>query len=309
MNLYHLRYFQTLAHLEHYTKAAEALGITQPSLSHAISLLEGELGVKLFEKEGRNVVLTRYGKLFLDDIERAINIIDESSHNLRGLATGEGTIQIGCLRVLGAGLVPKLMNKYCSQNPDKKIDFTLSTDTGMSNDIIQGLKDRHYDVAFCSKIDNEPLVEFTPVATQNMVLITPLDHPLADRASIRLDEVVDYPFIYFNQKTGLRTEIDALFKQAKAFPKDIVYEVEEDDVAAGLVANGFGIAVTHKIKVLKSMKLKIIPIIWPQWNRTYYMATLKNSYKIPVLEDFIKFVKDDSKRVMQKILSSSSLFR
>ena len=50
MNLYHLRYFVTLAHLEHYTKAAEILSITQPSLSHAISSLESELGVKLFEK-------------------------------------------------------------------------------------------------------------------------------------------------------------------------------------------------------------------------------------------------------------------
>ena len=68
MNLYHLRYFVTLAHLEHYTKAAENLSITQPSLSHAISLLENELGVALFEKEGRNIVLTKYGKIFLKDV-------------------------------------------------------------------------------------------------------------------------------------------------------------------------------------------------------------------------------------------------
>ena len=65
MNLYHLRYFVTLAKLEHYTKAAEELCITQPSLSHAISLLEKELGVTLFQKEGRNIVLTKCGKIFL----------------------------------------------------------------------------------------------------------------------------------------------------------------------------------------------------------------------------------------------------
>ena len=64
LNLYHLRYFVTLAHLEHYTKAAEELMITQPSLSHAIALLGKELGVSLFEKEGRNEVLTKYGKMF-----------------------------------------------------------------------------------------------------------------------------------------------------------------------------------------------------------------------------------------------------
>ena len=64
MNLYHLRYFVTLAHLEHYTKAAELLSITQPSLSHAISSLESELGEKLFEKEGRNIVRPNADRLF-----------------------------------------------------------------------------------------------------------------------------------------------------------------------------------------------------------------------------------------------------
>ena len=82
MNLYHLRYFVTLAHLEHYTKAAENLSITQPSLSHAISLLENELGVALFEKEGRNIVLTKYGKIFLKDVEKSLEILDSSVKSL-----------------------------------------------------------------------------------------------------------------------------------------------------------------------------------------------------------------------------------
>ncbi|MGO1036496.1 LysR family transcriptional regulator, partial [Clostridioides difficile] len=83
MNLYHLRYFVTLAHLEHYTKAAENLSITQPSLSHAISLLENELGVALFEKEGRNIVLTKYGKIFLKDVEKSLEILDSSVKSLK----------------------------------------------------------------------------------------------------------------------------------------------------------------------------------------------------------------------------------
>lgn len=85
MNLYHLRYFVTLAHLEHYTKAAENLSITQPSLSHAISLLENELGVALFEKEGRNIVLTKYGKIFLKDVEKSLEILDSSVKSLKKL--------------------------------------------------------------------------------------------------------------------------------------------------------------------------------------------------------------------------------
>ena len=72
MNLYHLRYFVTLAKLEHYTKAAEELCITQPSLSHAISLLEKELGVTLFQKEGRNIVLNKMWEDFSRKSERII---------------------------------------------------------------------------------------------------------------------------------------------------------------------------------------------------------------------------------------------
>ena len=89
MNLYHLRYFATLAHLEHYTKAAEILAITQPSLSHAIASLEKELGVKLFEKEGRNVALTKCGQAFLIDVEQALDMIDSSVNKLQMTGRGE----------------------------------------------------------------------------------------------------------------------------------------------------------------------------------------------------------------------------
>ena len=74
MNLYHLRYFSTLAHIEHYTKAADILAITQPSLSYAISTLEEELGVKLFEKNGRNVIdcgnMPRFSRTFIKKLMR-----------------------------------------------------------------------------------------------------------------------------------------------------------------------------------------------------------------------------------------------
>lgn len=80
MNLDHLRYFETIARLEHYGKAARLLHITQPNLSHAISQLETELGVPLFEKTGRNVRLTRYGKLFLESVSHSLGHLDSAVH-------------------------------------------------------------------------------------------------------------------------------------------------------------------------------------------------------------------------------------
>ena len=83
MNLNHLEYFRVLAHLEHYTQAAKELSITQPSLSHAISMLEKELGTPLFEKQGRNVRLTRYGRFFLTYVEQALDEIKLGEQKLK----------------------------------------------------------------------------------------------------------------------------------------------------------------------------------------------------------------------------------
>lgn len=85
MNLNHLQYFVKLAHLEHYTKAAKDLDITQPSLSHAISSLEEELGTKLFEKQGRNVSLTKYGKIFLKYVEKSLDYLQEGVDKTKAL--------------------------------------------------------------------------------------------------------------------------------------------------------------------------------------------------------------------------------
>ena len=76
MNLNQLYYFVALAQTEHYCKTAEMLSITQPSLSHAISNLEDELGTILFEKRGRNIALTKYGKIFLEYATEYLQILE-----------------------------------------------------------------------------------------------------------------------------------------------------------------------------------------------------------------------------------------
>lgn len=293
MNLYHLRYFVTLAHLEHYTKVAQELCITQPSLSHAIASLEEELGIRLFEKNGRNIVLTKYGRAFLFDVENALSLLDSSINSLTLTGKGEGTIDLAFLRILGTSLVPQFIRDFQQQNPNKNIHFSLNTDTGLSADILEGIKSKKYDVAFCSKLDNEPLIAFTPIAKQEIVLAVPNTHPLATKSSIDLIETLEYPHVMFKQKSGLRPIIDDLFEQIHAYPSTIIYEVEEDQVAAGLVAQGFGIAVLPYMHLLSMMNVTLIPISSPAWERTFYMATLKDSYLSPAVLQFCEFVKSN----------------
>lgn len=90
MNLFYLRYFVTLAHVQQYTKAAEQLCIAQPSLSHAISQLEKELGLPLFEKSGRKTTLTRFGEEFLICAEQTLATLDAGIASMQRSARGEG---------------------------------------------------------------------------------------------------------------------------------------------------------------------------------------------------------------------------
>lgn len=93
MNLFQLRYFVTLAKMQHYTRAAHELCITQPSLSHAISQLEAELGVALFEKSGRNTTLTSFGEEFLICANRTLATLDSGVSSLQRSARGDGLIR------------------------------------------------------------------------------------------------------------------------------------------------------------------------------------------------------------------------
>lgn len=288
MNLYHLRYFVTLAHLEHYTKAAEILTITQPSLSHAISSLEKELGVKLFEKDGRNIVLTKCGQTFLTDIEQSLDKLDSSVKRLRLAGLGEGRIDIGMLRILG-DTVPKYVKRFMDIHSSKNIQFYFHTSTNLTADIIRDLKDRRYDIAFCSKTENEPSIDFVPVDRQELVLIVPNGHPLADHDTIDLRETLPYPQICFSHHSGLRPVIDKLFEQCGGAPK-ADYFLEEEQAIAGLVSAGLGIAVVPRMSILDHMPVKIIEITEPAWERVIYMAVLKNVYQAPVVQNLKAYI-------------------
>ena len=83
MNLNQLYYFKTVAQLQHFRKAAEKLNISQPSLSLSISNLEKELGTYLFERQGRNVSLTKYGEIYLEYVKEALSILEIGEKKLR----------------------------------------------------------------------------------------------------------------------------------------------------------------------------------------------------------------------------------
>ena len=287
MNLFHVRYFIELAHTRHYTKSAEHLGITQPSLSHAIAQLEEELGVPLFEKSGRNTVLTCYGEQFLDCTENVIKALDNGVESLRRGACGEGVIRLGLLRPLGVEFIPDLVANFLSNNPNKDIQFTFHT--GATQYLLDGLMARQYNLVFCSKPPIELGLTAVPIEHQDLLLIVPKNHPLSRCHTVELKDTLPYPYVYFAKGSGLRNDVDELFAKIEGKPQ-IAYEIEEDQVVAGLVARNFGIAVIPYMDLLLKLDVNILKIVNSTVERKIYMVSDDRIYIPPVVQSFCQFV-------------------
>lgn len=287
MNLFYLRYFVTLAHEKHYTKAAKQLCITQPSLSHAIDQLEAELGVQLFEKSGRNTTLTRFGEDFLSCAERTLATLDAGVNSIKKSAAGEGVVRLGFVRPLGIKFIPELAADFLRANEGKNISFTFNTD--VTGKLLEGMKEQRFDILFCSEPPKELELTAVPVKNQELVLIVPAAHPLAGRDEVSLVETADCDYVYFHADSGIRGVIDDMFARAELVPR-IVYETEEDEVIAGLVAAGFGVAVVPYMDMLQKLDLKVIRIKSPSYERSFFMVNDGKRYMPPSVKSFYDFV-------------------
>ena len=289
MNLNQLHYFSKLAEVEHYTKAAEELKISQPSLSHAIGSLEKELGTRLFEKQGRGVVLTKYGKLFKEYVDNALHSLETGIKTVRTMTSQtEGVIELAYIYTLGSGFVPQLVGDFLRTHEELKVHFRFTV--GNTSEIIQGLKDDRFDIGFCSMAEGENNILFTPVGREKLVVVTPKGHPISYESVADLKQVAEYPQIFYASNSGLRPVVNRMFEQAKLKPK-IAYEIEEDGSMAGLVAQNFGIAVMPQIPVLRQLDVDVTPLRNQNQKRYFYMAEGRTKYQPPLVKRFAEYVK------------------
>ena len=124
-------------------------------------------------------------------------------------------------------------------------------------------------------------------------MIVPENHPLAIRNSITLTETLQYPQIIFSKRSALRPIIDELFDIAGGYP-EVVYEIKEDQVIAGFVSKGFGIAVVPDMPILETMNVKKLEINSPNWQRNFYLAFLKDKYISPAAQTFKNYIIEHS---------------
>ena len=287
MTLNQLTYFQKIAQLEHFRLAANELNISQPSLSRSMDTLENELGIPLFEKNGRNITLTKYGKMFLEHVDRILEEVRTAEQKMYHLTQEGGHIDIAYVSPLANHYIPHTVRTFLNLPENKQVTFSFSQ--AHTIDLIRGLKNDMYDVVFGAYVEDQPSVQLH----QEMLLITSLNHPLANEKEVPFQVLQDYPVIGYDRDSGLGLYTHKLYRKHQIQP-DIVIDCPDEYSIAALVAEDFGIALVADVDTIRDAKIAKIPVAGEELIHTVYMAHMKDKYMIPATNRFVKFIKKDS---------------
>jgi DNA-binding transcriptional LysR family regulator len=285
MEFLQLKYFQTVARLEHMTKAAEELRIAQPSLSKTIARLEEDLGVPLFDRQGRKIKLNLFGRVFLKRVERAFSELSEGKReikNLAGLSQECITLAVSIPRIL-----PYVLGSFLKQYPHVRFQQFLESTSSMKRQ----LADLEIDFCISSVPIEDPEIVWEPLMTEEIYLIVPPGHRLAERDNIYLHEVKDESFISMNTGYGFRNLTDEFCREAGFIPH-IAFEGDEPGVIGDLVKQGLGITFVPALTLLwnSDSLSKRLRIIEPKCQRTIGLGWSKRRYLSPVAQQFRQFV-------------------
>src|ERR1700681_2939149 len=196
MELRHLRYFMAVGEEQHYGRAARRLRVAQPALSRQVQDLEEEIGFELFERLPRGVKLSAAGKLFLEDVRRILQEVNEAAARAGRVALGHsGTLRVGFTENASwRGAVPESFRRFRELHPDAELQLQPFSSLEQLDAIRSGRLDAGF-VNFMPKSD--PDLDQLFVAIQHVELAAPKRHPLTKLKKLRLRDLTDAPFVWF----------------------------------------------------------------------------------------------------------------
>jgi DNA-binding transcriptional LysR family regulator len=259
MDLYQVRYFLTIAETGNFSRAAERLYLSQPSLSTGIKKLEQELGVALFERGGRRTVLTQAGRSFL---EKAIIIMDQyqaALHELKGFDE-QPILRLGALTTLRVTEVADLVSTFQQRRPNVTIELRDGTQEKLRDWLEQG----EVDVALTVLGDREELQASAVLFRQPLLLAVPQTHPFAQRTSVRLAELDGQPFIDRINCEFAARECEIL--EAKNIHPKVINRASHEEWVISWIKAGLGISIMPRWRGLKG--IVYIPIVDLDFQRT-----------------------------------------
>lgn len=239
MNINHLKYFLAVAKHQSFTKAAQEMHISQPSMSKMIRDMEEELGVLLFHRDKKQVILTDAGQAVYQQAKDIIVSFDNLTTNLADVVTlKKGTLKIGIPPIVGASFFPKIIGEFIQTYPEIELELM---EVG-SKKIEKAVEEGEVDVGIiCSAPYQPDAFEIYPLIKDPLMVVLPPDHPFSKKNILSLKDLKDEKFVLFREDFSLHDHIINCCGSAGFHPQ-IVCRSSQRDFMMEMVAAKLGIA-------------------------------------------------------------------
>jgi LysR family transcriptional activator of glutamate synthase operon len=285
MNLRQLRYLVALADERHFTRAAAREHVAQPALSQQIRSLERELGQPLVERTTRKVAMTQAGEVLVARARRALAELDAAEAELQSLAGVQaGRLSVGAMHTMGPVDLSLLLATFHDRYP--AVELTVREQS--SEELAAMLRDDEIDVAFLSVTERIQArgLQLRPLVSEELVVVLPIEHPLAGDELLRLGDLVDEPFISFREGSRLRELLVAAAAQAGFEPR-IAMESNESRRIRSLVSRGLGVAILPRSDASDPGALvAVCDLVEPSLARDITLASRAERRPSPAAEAF-----------------------
>ncbi|MFD6416855.1 LysR family transcriptional regulator [Streptomyces sp. NPDC060194] len=272
MQFQQLQYFVAVAETRHFTRAAEAVHVAQPSLSQQIRALERELGAELFSRARGNIALTDAGEALLPLARRILADADTARQEVGEVAQlKRGRVRLGATPSLCTGLLPDVLRHFHDRHPGVR----LLIEEGGSHDLVRGLARGALDLALIVLPLPSPAPALTTLELlhEDLVVVSSPDSPAPGRAgTVRVAALRDHPLVMFRHGYDLR-DLTVSACRAAGFEPSFTVEGGEMDAVLGFVRAGLGLAVVPRMVAERPASgLRVTRLARPGLSRTIALA-------------------------------------
>jgi DNA-binding transcriptional LysR family regulator len=274
MDLHKLRIFVAIAHLGSFTKAAEHLHMTQPTVSQQLALLETSIGVKLIERDTRYMRLNIAGEMLLSYAERLLALADEAADATRNAAgMADRMVRIGVGHTLATYLLPGVLRRYRDLHPNNVVSISV----GNTAQLLASLVANSIDLALVGSPAIHPDITAEPFMHDRLVVIVAPDDEWADRAEIQLSELSGRVMLTREPGSALHANVERLLGSEFLASNQVIRLGETEGIKRSVEA-GLGVALIQRIAIQREMErgnLIALPLRGGDDSRTYLIAQKK----------------------------------
>jgi DNA-binding transcriptional LysR family regulator len=285
-----LQVFHTVARLLSFTKAAETLHMTQPAVTFQVRQLEEYFNTRLFDRTHNRISLTDAGSRVFEYADRIFDLYADMENSVREM-TGEirGALTIGASTTIAEYMLPALLGDFNTRFPEVTIHLRVSNSDG----IVSMVENNTIDLGVVeAPVGNKNLV-VEICRLDHLVAIVPPNHDLAERESLHIDELLEYPFIVREEGSGTREVINEYLNQHCKTTLNISMELGSPEAVKGAVEAGMGVSVVSRATVQKELKLDTLRAIslTPTLERPFSFVHQKQKFRLRAMEELLDFAR------------------